>query len=263
MIEAEGQVPGPEPDGNQVTGDMPQQSRLLRRQRVWMGIGFFGLFGTALYSIGGAFVFDHLTGTAADNAVISLFVLAGVTVAALVLIRVETLRWHRNRGSSDTWPPPYLNRQVSTKQGTKSMAVAILLPLALGSVVYVPRQVDALAYLAGAGQTATFYPGDSNQVCGRFGCSTVTEGTLTADGTGPEFTWPADTGVNPFKVRMPVWAWGTGHQLMADDGTAVHGTFIGVFLDLIAALVIYVFVSAAQSVRRKRRRTHPALGAIT
>lgn len=163
-------------------------------------------------------------------------------------------------------PPPYLNPQVSPKRATGTLAFAILLPLALGSVVYLPRQVDALAYLSGTGQTATFYPDDSNQVCGRFGCSTSTEGTLNADGTGPEFTWPADSSVDPFKVWVPVWAWGTGRTVVTGDGMAVHNTFIGVFLDLIAALVIGSFVSAVRSVRRKRRRAcvarwtrHPSL----
>lgn len=82
-----------------MTDHTAQQSRLVRRQRVWMSVGIIGLLGTVFYSIGGAFVFEQLTGTAADTVVISLFVLAGVTAAALILVRVETVRWHRHRGS--------------------------------------------------------------------------------------------------------------------------------------------------------------------
>ena len=58
------------------------------------------------------------------------------------------------------------------------LVMAILLGL---GVVALPALVNGVAYLAGAENTATFVPTSYGQMCGRGGCSTITNGYL---GTG-------------------------------------------------------------------------------
>jgi len=72
--------------------------------------------------------------------------------------------------------------------------------LALVAAVYLPGQVDVVAYLAGAGHQDTLIPVSYSQVCGKAGCSTVTDGILA--GSGADVTWP----LQAFRPSGPVAA---------------------------------------------------------
>jgi len=86
------------------------------------------------------------------------------------------------------------------------------------AVAILPEQVNSVAYLAGAESQDTFNPLPYGQACSKGGCHTVTEGYLSK--SGADVTWDSQVPLGqPFTVRVPVWAWGTGRNLIYGDGT--------------------------------------------
>lgn len=99
--------------------------------------------------------------------------------------------------------------------------------LALPTLLLLPAQVDAAAYLAGAGPTATFLPlvnGPSD-----------TAGILTTGHSSVHALWPAKVALfQAFTLHLPVWAWGTGHGIITSTVTAIVETLGCLFLNVIA-----------------------------
>src|SRR5581483_12051732 len=95
----------------------------------------------------------------------------------------------------------------------------------------VPALVDGVAYLAGAETTATFVPTSYGQICGRGGCSNVTNGYLGTGSSAAPATWPHQVPLGqPFTVREPLWNWGFGAVLIDGDGSAIAYIVLGVLL---------------------------------
>ena len=115
------------------------------------------------------------------------------------------------------------------------------------TVLILPAQVNAVAYLAGAGKTVTFVPQSHELVCGRLGCDTWTEGVLQ---TNPPVraTWPNQVPLGqPFSVRQPWWN-GWGHPDLMNGG-AVGAAIAGVlFLELGS---VFLGVGLVRMVRRR------------
>lgn len=116
----------------------------------------------------------------------------------------------------------------------------MLIPLPLFLVLSgVPRQVDDVAYLAGAGRLVLFLP--QSQGAG------VTAGVLA---TGQHISWPTTVPVGkPFVVRLPVWDTGSGRTLIPNDTRAATNLAGGLLVDLLGLLFAQVI-----RVRRARRR---------
>ncbi|HEX4061347.1 MAG TPA: hypothetical protein VHY58_10040 [Streptosporangiaceae bacterium] len=134
----------------------------------------------------------------------------------------------------------------------------------VGAVVFVPRLVDSVAYLAGAGSSATFVPGSYFQQCtSRAGCSTGTNGVLEVNGHPSAATWPAQVPLNvPFRVREPVWRWALGSGLINGYGTAIGSLFVGLLFEGGALLAAFIILRPVFG-RLRRRRHRPAAGAAT
>ncbi len=77
------------------------------------------------------------------------------------------------------------------------------------AVVTIPAPVNAVAYLAGSGRTATFDPLSHQTNCTQYSCETSTDGILETGGAGMSATWPNVVPLGrPFQVREPTWKWG-------------------------------------------------------
>ncbi|MGH3193353.1 MAG: hypothetical protein ACRDOL_40100 [Streptosporangiaceae bacterium] len=198
------------------------------------------------YFIVGVTFFVSLTGTRAVVSVVPLFVLLGLVLAALIVVLVDTVRLRRldavvrEYGPDGALAAALRGRPGRRRAGLVRRWVAAGC-LALVAVVYLPRQVDAVAYLAGAGHLDTFLPVSYSQVCGKVGCSTVTDGILEDDGAA--VTWPGQVPLDrSFSVRAPVWAAGPGSDLIPSAGTAVDRLILGLLFEVLAAIMVLAAV---------------------
>ena len=218
--------------------------RLLRRRREWAWTAGDSLMGLVAYVIVGASFFQDLTGTLAVISVIPVFVLLALIPAGLIAVTVDTVRLRRLdpavRASAagvlfdaalDGRPPRY--------RAARLPGWVVLGCLVLAAVAYLPRQVDAVAYLAAAGRRGTFVPASYSQICGKDGCSTVTDGILAE--TGQDVTWPGQVTLGrAFTVRAPVWASGPGAELIPSGSVALGRVLLGLFFEVIAAVMTLV-----------------------
>jgi len=237
--------------------------RLLHRRRGW-------LWATVI-SVVAFVVACGLLGSLAPNAsgaglgVASVFILllAAAAVVGLVASIVDTVRPHRldhgvrrqarartvhhpARAHAYRYPPRHRWTWVF------SWLVMVIL-LGLG-VATLPALVDGVAYLAGAENTATFYPTSYGQDCGRSGCSTVTNGFLGSGSTAAPATWPGQVRLGvPFTVRQPAWNWGFGSQLIDGDGTAIAYIVVGVLMDGFSVFILFALYKVVRHWVRRRR----------
>ncbi len=143
---------------------------------------------------------------------------------------------------------------------TWSLRWAGLLVILVVAVVSVPAVVDGVAYLAGAERTVAFDPLSYQTNCGRYSCSTTTDGVLETGGPGVDASWPNVVPLGqPFQVREPVWRWGLGLALIDSDKTAVIAVLISLLIEGFAVLVVVKLIRLARNWRRHRRyRLAPA-----
>jgi hypothetical protein len=145
------------------------------------------------------------------------------------------------------------------------VAVIFMLVAMTGITAYIlPQEVNAWAYVAGAENHDTFHPVSYNTCSVVFhrGCQAVTEGYLS--NSGAHVTWGGQVPLGqPFSVRDPLWAWGTGRSLISGDGSAIPDIVAGLFFDGVALLLLYVLVVIVRetSPRRSQRMSVPAAGA--
>lgn len=122
------------------------------------------------------------------------------------------------------------------------------------AVAILPEQVDSVAYLSGAERQDTFNPLSYGQSCGRGGCHTVTEGYLSK--SGADVTWDGQVPLGqPFTIRDPLWAWGTGRNLMYGDGTPIAMIIVGLFFESLAVLFVFVLLAVIRHQSSRRRQT--------
>jgi hypothetical protein len=117
--------------------------------------------------------------------------------------------------------------------------ICVLAWVGLG-VGMLPVPVDGVAYLAGAGQQATFTPVSYGQACGK-ACYTVTKGFLTAGGDRTPATWPDQVPLGrPVQTRLAVWDWGFASKLFGGPGEAVRDVFGGGLWVLFGGFLLYL-----------------------
>ena len=243
--------------------DVASTVRLLHRRRGWVW--------TAVVSIVAWLVALGLLGALAPNArgagqaVAAIFVLLLLTivfVVALVASVVDTVKLHRldpgvrNHATQRTTHFPvgaHAYRYPPRHRFTWVFAWVLLVILVGIGVAVLPGLVNGAAYLAGAEKTVMFLPTSYGQQCGRYGCSTITNGFLQNSGQ-TAVTWPGQVPLDqPFPVREPLWAWGWGSQLIHSDLGAVGTIVGGLFFDGLSVLVLWAAVLAARNWWRHRQ----------
>jgi hypothetical protein len=261
MRDFRGRAPG---DDDAEQPGVAAAARLLRARNDWGATLLRSMLLLLAYGIVGIGILDALTGHATDvvSTVIAVITAlqAALALVALVLVVVITVRLHgldpdlRAQAASQvkTAANP---RRASASRATRDWRLrvwiwSLLALLLLVMVDFLPEQVNAVAYLAGPGPTASFVGHSYHQECGRGGCYNVTEGTLLTH-PAVSATWPDQAALGrPFTVRRPAWSgWGSPVQLM--DGTWA-GLLLGfgAFLDLISAGVL---IALAYGLRNKLR----------
>jgi hypothetical protein len=239
---------------------------LLHRRRGWIW--------TLVVSLAGAIVAAAVAATA-DTAGTASFlldlvglVMLAVFLVAVTMVFVLTARLRRHaagvRGPARvvhrTTRHPVLAHPHDRRRHPYAYAFGLLMLAGwiAGGVVVLPRLVDSVGYLAGAGSTATFVPGSYFQQCGgRQGCTgVVTNGVLVVDGHPSAATWPAQVPLNvPFTVRVPVWRWALGSGLINSSVTAVGSLLIGLLFEGGSALAAFIILRPR--LERWRSRSHP------
>ncbi len=118
------------------------------------------------------------------------------------------------------------------------------------AVGMLPLPVDGIAYLAGAGQRATFTPVSYSQECDK-GCHTVTDGFVTAGPRRTTATWPVQVPLGrPIQTRLEVWGWGSNDGPVGGPGGAVRDLVFGGFWVVLGGLMLYL--AAIRLARRSR-----------
>jgi hypothetical protein len=139
---------------------------------------------------------------------------------------------------------------------TGRVFVAIAALVLLAPVVFLaPRQVNAVAWLAGAGRPDTFTGYTYGKSCSNTGCATVTYGVLAS--TGQAVTWPGRVPPGePVALRDPVW--NLDGRLDETVGDAIVGIVLGLFFDGIAVAALAAYAVRVRARRTSLRRAHQA-----
>ena len=252
-------------DGRRSSNDPSEVDRIVRlhhRRRGWTWVAVCSLIGLVVYVIVGAHLFDNLTGTSELLSVIPVFVLLALVLTGLIVAIVDTVVLRRADAAvrataranvSHDPVHTHASRYPPRHRGSWVFAVVMLAAMTAVAVAILPEQVDSVAYLAGAESQDTFNPLSYGQSCGKGGCHTVTEGYLSK--SGADVTWDGQVPLGqPFTVRDPLWAWGTGRNLIYGDGTPIAMIIVGLFFEGIAVLFVFVFLAVIRH-QLSRRQT--------
>jgi hypothetical protein len=245
----------PQAPARRDTGEFSHVGQLVtlhHRRRGWAWVAVGSAIGLAVYAGIDANLFEHVTGTAATLSVIPVFVLLVLVLAGLVVVIVDTSRLHRAdaaarvkaKGSVSHYPPyAHAYRWPPRHHGSWVAVLFMLAAMTCITAYLLPAQVNAWAYVAGAENQDTFTPVSYSHcpmVYAR-GCHVMTEGYLSR--TGAQVDWGSLVPLGqPFGVRDPMWAWGSGRKLINGDGSAIPDIVAGLFFDAAALLLLYVLV---------------------
>jgi hypothetical protein len=240
--------------------------RLHHRRRGWAFVAAGSVIGLAVYAGIDGSLFRHGTGTAGTLGAIPAMVLVALAVAGITVVIADTARLRRADASalasakgSVSHHPLYAHvyRYPPRHHGSWVAAVFMLAAMACISAYILPQEVNAWTYVAGGGQQDTFHPESYANACmARLGCSTTTEGYLAR--TGADVIWGTTVPLGqPFSVRDPLWAWGTGRNLINGDGSAISDIVAGLFFDAVALLLLYVLVVILRDTSPRRAQHIP------
>jgi hypothetical protein len=252
-------------------GHVDATERLLHRRRGWSWIAALSLIGFVGYAIIGAHFFPNASGAVGDISAAIVVALLVLIIVGLIVAIVDTVKLHRADGSvraqarsrtvhhplvahAYRYPPKH---RVSGVFGKVLLVFWFVL-----TISFLPNQVNAVAFLAGAGSNTTFFPSSYSQDCGRSGCTTVTDGTIASGARTVDATFPYQIPLDqPVTVRAPVWpGWGTV-TLVGDTGNAVISIIVGLFFDIIAVVAVYSFVEMIRHWLARRRGTAASVAA--
>jgi hypothetical protein len=75
---------------------------------------------------------------------------------------------------------------------------------------------------------------------------------------GADVTWDSQVPLGqPFSVRDPLWAWGTGRNLTSGDGSAIAMIVVGLFFDGVTLLLLYALVVVVRHTSSRRSQRMP------
>jgi len=236
------------------SSDVAKLVRLHHRRRGWAWVAIGSVIGLAVYVGLGVNLSGNLTGTTETLSVVPVFALLALVLAGLVVVIVDTARLHRAeaaarvsaKGSVSHYPLyAHAHRYPPHHHGSWVFAVVMLVAMTGITVFILPAEVNSWAYAVGAENQDTFNPASYGQACNAISrganCHPVTEGYLAK--TGANVTWGGQVPLGqPFSVRDPLWAWGSGRGLISSDGSAIETIVAGLFFDAIALLLLYIVV---------------------
>jgi hypothetical protein len=227
--------------------------RLHHRRRGWAWVAIASMIGLVAYVGIDVNLFENLTGTAETLSIIPVLVLLALVLAGLVMVIVDTARIHRAdaavrasaKGSVSHYPLyAHAHSYPPRHHGSWVFVIVVLLAMTGFAVFLLPAQVNSWAYAVGAENQDTFNPVSYGPACLNVthrGCRIVTEGYLSK--SGAHVTWGSQVPLGqPFSVRDPLWAWGSGRALISGDGPAIATIITGLFFDGMALLLLYIVV---------------------
>ncbi len=232
------------------------------------------LTGVAVWAGIGSSLPVHLSRPAEILSVAPVVLLLALLLAGLVVVIADTARIHRadtavqvSAKSRVAHYPLYAHAHSYPPRHRGSWVFAIIMLTAMTGITayFLPAEVNSWAYVAGAENQDTFHPVDYRDSCTGVprggGCQVVTDGYLASSGT--DVTWGSQVPLaQPFSVRDPVWAWGTGRTLISGYGSAIASIAGGLFFNAVALLLLYVLVVLTRhtSSSRRGRRAPVAAG---
>ena len=240
------------PSGTSESSDVARLVRLHYRRRGWAWVAAGSLSGLVVYAGIDVNLFRNLTGTAEIFSVIPVVVLLALALAGLAVAIIDTARIHRAdaavrvsaKGSVSHYPVHAHAYRYPPRHHGSWVAAVFMLIVMTGITAYIlPAEVNAWAYVAGAENQGTFNPVSYSHcpVGHNRGCHVVTEGYLSSNRA--QVNWGTQVPLRqPFSVRDPLWAWGTGRSLINDDGSAIPDIVAGLFFDGVALLLLGVLV---------------------
>ncbi len=253
------------------SSDVAKLVRLHHRRRGWAWVAIGSVIGLVVYAGIDVNLFENLTGTAETLSIIPVFMLLALVLAGLVVVIVDTSRIHRAdaavrvsaKGSVSHYPVyAHAHRYPPRHRGSWVFAIFMLVTMTGITVFLLPAEVNSWAYAVGAENQDTFNPASYGQACNglpRGGCHTVTEGYLSK--SGADVTWGSQVPLaQPFSVRDPLWAWGSGRNLTSGDGSAIPTIAAGLFFDGVTLLLLYALIVIVRDTpsRRRQRMSVPA-----
>ena len=260
------------------TGTHPEVGaavRLLHRRRGWGWTGGGSLLALVVFSVIGSHLWANASGALGVISGLVVLVLLALTVVGLVMAVVDTVRLHRRdravreQARTRTFHHPLIAhayRYPPRHHVSAWFGRLLLLGCLVLAIGYLPDQVNGVAYLAGAGPTATFFPTSYGQDCGRGGCYTITNGTLVAGGRAIPASGPGTASLGlPMTVRAPVWnGWGAAVSLTGDTANAIIAIIVGLFLDAVGVLAGLALIKMTQHwLKRRREPVLPGRGRLT
>jgi len=232
---------------------------LLHRRRGWAWTLGGSLVALVAFVAIGTNFWPNATGAVGVISGSTVILLLALVVVALTAVITDTVRLRRREPSirahatSRTSHHPVTAHPFRTPVHHRTSHVfgwVVLVTFPLLTVLILPDQVNAVAYLAGAGKTGTFLPQSYELVCSRFPpCNTWTDGVLQ---TNPPVTatWTNRVPLGlPFRVRQPVWD-GWGHPDLMNAGAAASAITAVLFREL---LTVFVGIGLVRSRLRRRR----------
>jgi len=254
------------------SSDVAKLVTLHHRRRGWAWVAVGSVIGLVVYAGIDVNLFKNLTGTAETLSVIPVVVLLALALTGLVVVVVDTSRINRahpaaqvSAKDSVSHYPVYAHahRYPPRHRGSWAFAIVVLVAMTGIAVILLPSEVNSWAYVVGAEHQDTFNPVSYAQACVAGtrggGCHTVTEGYLSH--SGAHVTWTSQVPLGqPFGVPEPLWAWGTGRNLMNGDAAAIGTIIAGLFFDGVALLLVYVLIVLVRdpSPTRGKRTSVPA-----
>ena len=236
------------------SSDLAKLVTLHHRRRGWAWVAAGSAIGLAVYVGIDVSLVENLTGAAETLSVILVFALLALVLAGLVVVIVDTSRIHRAgaaarlgaKGSVSHYPLyAHAHSYPPRHHGSWVFAIVMLIAMTGITVALLPAQVNSWAYAVGAENHDIFNPVSYAQSCVNLarggGCHIVTEGYLSK--SGADVTWGSQVPLGqPFSVRDPLWAWGTGRTLTGGDGSAIATIIASLFFDGVTLLLLYILV---------------------
>ena len=251
------------------SSDVATLVRLHHRRRGWAWVAIGSVIGLAVYAAINVNLFNSLTGTAETLSVIPVVALLALALVGLVDVIVDTTRIHRadatvqaSAKSSVSHHPLYAHAYRWPPRHPASWVAAIFMLVAMTCITayILPQEVNAWGYVVGAEHQDTFNPVSYATTCATVGrgfrCNSVTVGYMSR--TGANVIWGPQVPLGqPFRVRDPLWVWGTGRNLIAGDSSAIPTIVAGLFFDGVALLLLYVIVVLLRETSPRRNRPTP------
>jgi hypothetical protein len=253
------------------TSDVAKLVTLHHRRRGWAWVATGSAIGLAVYAGLDASLLRGLTGTAGSFGVVPVLALLALGLAGLVVVIVDTARLHRAdetvRVSAKvrvSHYPLYAHAHRFPPRHPASWVAAVFMLLAITCVTAyaLPQEVNAWAYVVGAEHQDTFNPVSYSQSCTAATrishCTTVTVGYLSSSGARVYWGPQVQLG-HPFGVRDPLWAFGSGRNLISGDGSAIPDIVADLFFDGVALLLLYILVVLVRDTSPRRSQRRPVL----